>query len=300
MKWMLGIGGAVLLVLLVVAFMGYRKATELGFMRTPVFETEGPAVPALRHPAVLVFSKTNSFIHKEAIPAAKQLLQELAIGNGWSVYTSDTGAVFNARDLARFDVVVWNNVTGDVLLPEQREAMRNWLEKGGGFVGLHAAGDGSHDAWPWYQDSVIRARFIGHPLDPQIQQATLRLGVPADPLLPALGSDWKRSDEWYSFAGSPRAPDVRVLATLDESTYAPGSFFGKAMSMGADHPVIWKHCVGAGRVFYSALGHTAESFAEPAYRDLLAAAIAWAGRFKGSAEPRPGTALACEARRADA
>jgi hypothetical protein len=55
---------------------------------------------------VLVFSKTNSFIHKEAIPAAKQLLEQLAAEGGWHVYMSDSGAVYNAEDLARFDVIV--------------------------------------------------------------------------------------------------------------------------------------------------------------------------------------------------
>ncbi len=151
-----------------------------------------------------------------------------------------------AEDLAHFDVIVWNNVTGDVLTAQQREAMRHWLEQGGGFLALHAGGDNSHEVWPWYLDTVIRARFIGHPLDPQFQQATLHIEQPADPIVAALEEDWVRTDEWYSFEKSPRAADVRVLATIDESTYSPGSFFGKALAMGSDHPMIWKHCAGAG------------------------------------------------------
>jgi hypothetical protein len=282
MKGVLGVGGVVLLVALVVAVQAWREMTAMGFLRTPVFEAGPVRLPELRHPAVLVFSKTNSFIHKEAIPAAKQLLQDLAVTNGWSIYTTDSGAVFTPEHLARFDVMVWNNVTGDVLLPEQRAAMQAWLEGGGGFVGLHAAGDNSHDVWPWYQDSVIRARFIGHPTNPQFQQARLRIEPPADPLMAGLPDPWMRTDEWYSFAASPRGPGVRVLATLDEASYAPGSFFGKPLAMGLDHPVIWTHEPGKGRVFYSALGHTAASYAEPEYRLLLARAIAWAGGFGAS------------------
>jgi hypothetical protein len=64
--------------------------------------------------------------------------------------------------------------------------------------------------------------------------------------------------------------------------------------MGDDHPILWKHCVGQGRVFYSAMGHTAETYAEPAYRDVLQRAIAWAGRLDpalaSAANPLP-----CEA-----
>jgi type 1 glutamine amidotransferase len=285
--------GVLALIALVLTVLGYREARSLGFLREPVFETVREELPPLVHPAVLVFSKTNSFIHKEAIPAARQMLQDIAAEQGWSIYLSDNGAIYNPEDLARFDVIVWNNVTGDVLLPEQRSAMRAWLEQGGGFVGLHAAGDNSHDVWPWYQDTVIRAHFIGHPLDPQFQQAMLRVEQPADPIVSGLPDEWVREDEWYSFAASPRAPDVRVLLTIDETTYQPGKFFGKELGMGRDHPMIWKHCVGEGRVVYSAPGHTAETYADPKYRELVSRAIAWSGRINADGVTVP-DGLACE------
>ena len=285
--------GVLALIAVVLAILGYREARSLGFLREPVFETVREELPPMGHPAVLVFSKTNSFIHKEAIPAARQMLRDIATEQGWSIYLSDNGAIYNPEDLARFDVIVWNNVTGDVLLPEQRSAMRAWLEQGGGFVGLHAAGDNSHDVWPWYQDTVIRAHFIGHPLDPQFQQATLRAEQPADPIVSGLPDEWVREDEWYSFAASPRAPDVRVLLTIDESTYNPGEFFNTPLGMGEDHPMIWKHCVGEGRVVYSAPGHTAETYADPKYRELVSRAIAWSGRINAHGMAGP-DGLACE------
>jgi type 1 glutamine amidotransferase len=46
--------------------------------------------------------------------------------------------------------------------------------------------------------------------------------------------------------------------------------------MGADHPVAWCHTVGAGRSFYTALGHTTESFSEGPFLDHLLGAIRWA------------------------
>jgi type 1 glutamine amidotransferase len=265
----------------------------IGFLRAPVYETDRPRLPLEHHPSVLVFSKTNAFIHKDAIPAAKELLALMGEEQGWGVFQTDGGGVFNRDDLARFDVVVWNNVTGDVLTPAQREAFASWLQSGGGFVGLHAAGDSSHKHWPWYHDTVIRAQFIGHPTNPQFQQATVRIEQPADPIVGTLGPAWQRTDEWYSFAQSPRAPDLRVLATLDEASYVPRGLFGASLAMGADHPVIWKHCAGAGRVFYSALGHTADSYAEPAYREILVRAIRWAGRMN-TADRQPADPLPCE------
>jgi type 1 glutamine amidotransferase len=291
-KWVWRVIGALALAALLAAALIYKGLRDQGFFREPVFETESPQLPSLQHPSVLVFSKTNSFIHRQAIPAAREYLRQLAGARGWSIYVTDSGAVFSAEDLARFDVVVWNNVTGDVLLPGQRQAFREWLEAGGGYVGLHAAGDNSHAAWPWYLDAVIRARFIGHPMSPQFQQARLRVEQREDPLVAALPDPWVRTDEWYSFDASPRAPDVRVLVTIDESSYEPGGFFGKRLAMGGDHPMIWKHCVGQGRVFYAAPGHTAGTYAEPEYQALLERAIAWAGRIGAQAAvPEP---LDCE------
>jgi type 1 glutamine amidotransferase len=37
----------------------------------------------------------------------------------------------------------------------------------------------------------------------------------------------------------------------------------KDIAVGADHPIIWNHCVGTGRAFYSALGHAASTYREP-------------------------------------
>jgi len=112
-------------------------------------------------------------------------------------------------------------------------------------------------------------------MDPQFQQATLRIEQPADPIMDGIPAAWVRTDEWYSFAASPRASDLRVLATIDENTYRPGSFFSKELAMGPDHPMVWKHCVGRGRVFYAAPGHTAETYAEPPYRAMLERALDW-------------------------
>ena len=45
--------------------------------------------------------------------------------------------------------------------------------------------------------------------------------------------------------------------------------------MGADHPMVWWHRVGKGRVFYSALGHTPESYSELDFRAFIQGAISW-------------------------
>ena len=193
--------------------------------------------------------------------------------------------MFNPEQLKRFKAVVWDNTSGDVLTEAQRDALKSYLESGGGFVGIHAAGDNSHDAWSWYVDTLIGAHFIGHTLGPQFQQATIHVEDRANPATRALAETWTWTDEWYSFDSDPRAKGYHVLATLDEATYQPMMNLpivgGKDIHMG-DHPIIWLHCVGNGRVLYSAMGHTAGAYAEPKYLGMLEGAMAWAAGLEGT------------------
>lgn len=273
-KWLLRILVGLIVIILILAAYGYYQARSRGFLRDPVYDQVPPEIGTLKHPAVLVVSKTNSFIHKEAIPAAESLIKKLGEENGWSVYITENGAVHNDQDLARFDTVIWNNVTGDILTESQKDAFKRYLKRGGGWIGLHGAGDNSH-SWPWYVDTLIGATFIGHPMDPQFQEASVIIESPESYTMQHLSSPWQRVDEWYSFASSPRSNDRTILATLDESTYIPEQF-GKDMRMGDDHPIVWQRCVEKGRAFYSAMGHTAESFnSDGPHIEMLKRAIEW-------------------------
>ena len=152
--------------------------------------------------------------------------------------------------------------------------MVDYLENGGGWVGIHGAGDTS-SSWKWQNDVLIGAHFIGHPMDPQFQEARVVIEAQDDPVMNHLGGEWYRTDEWYSYDESPRKHGKTILATLDESTYSP-LFFGKDVRMGKDHPIVWKQCIGSGRALYSAMGHTAESYSEPGHVEMLEQAVLWA------------------------
>ncbi|MFP6663853.1 MAG: ThuA domain-containing protein, partial [Deltaproteobacteria bacterium] len=133
------------------------------FFPSRTYETTPPQLPVdLSSPAMLVFSKTNGWRHEEAIPAAHELFARLGQERGLSVFATENGAVFNRQDLARFDVVVWNNTSGDTLNEEQKKAWQDWLREGGGAIAIHGAGgDPSYD-WDWHPQEFIRAQFIGH------------------------------------------------------------------------------------------------------------------------------------------
>jgi type 1 glutamine amidotransferase len=274
--------------LVLLALIGIAIATNWDLFQrlfmggVKIYETTPPTLPAeIKRPAILVFSKTNGFRHGDSIPVATAMFADLAKGNGWGIFQTENGAAFSPEVLARFDAVVFNNVSGDVFTPEQRAALKAFLENGGGFVGVHASGGDFSYKWDWYVNDLIGTQFIGHPMNPQFQKATVKIEDKAHPATKHLPESWSRVDEWYSFEKSVRRPGYNVLATLDESTYSPKAMFGSDIRMGKDHPIAWWHCVGKGRALYSALGHTPESYREPEYRQMLNGAILWALRLEG-------------------
>ncbi|MFN3457516.1 MAG: ThuA domain-containing protein, partial [Novosphingobium sp.] len=129
--------------------------------------------------------------------------------------------------------------------------------------------------WDWYADTLIGARFIGHPMAPQFQEARVVIEDKAHPATLGLPSEWRMTEEWYSFDHSPRGKGVRVLATLDESSYKPGQGFGRNLAMG-DHPIAWTRCLAKGRSFYTAIGHRPENYTQPESVRLLDQGILWA------------------------
>jgi uncharacterized protein len=275
-----------LALLAVLTALNWDLVQRLFFGGVKVYETTAPKLPAdIKRPSILVFSKTNGFRHDEPIKLGNALFADMAQDNGWGHFQTENGATFSPEILARFDAVVFNNVSGDVFTPEQRSAFKGFLEKGGGFVGIHGSGGDFSYAWDWYVNDLIGAQFKGHPMDPQFQKATVRVEDKTHPATATLPESWERTDEWYSFEKSPRREGFQILATLDESTYSPvmKMMWGSTdLRMGKDHPIIWAHCIGKGRVFYSALGHTNESYAETEFKALLAGAAKWAVRADGA------------------
>jgi type 1 glutamine amidotransferase len=256
---------------------GGRRGGGGGFV-TPVYDSVPPEIPAdvTGAHAVLIFSKTNGYREEPAIQASNEALVAITKKRGWPAFVTENAAVMHADQLRRFKVVIWNNTSGDVLTEAQRAAFKTWLENGGAFVGTHGAGGDPRYEWAWYPEALIGAQFTSHSSQ---QLGAVRIEDTKSPIMKGLPAVWVRTvkDEWYAFKDNPRTrPGFHILATADETTYNPGR-----STMGADHPMVWTHCVGKGPVFYSAIGHSAETYSEPNHVQLLENAIAWAMGLSG-------------------
>lgn len=213
-------------------------------------------------PSVLLFTKTAGYHHAsiaDAVPALQTRCGEL----GWPVQHSNDATIFSESGLAEFDVVVFLLTSGDVLDTGQQAALRTFVQSGGGWVGVHSASDTEYD-WAWF-GVLVAAHFAGHTGN---QNADLIVELPDHPAAAHLPPVWVRYDEWYSFDKNPR-DDVDVILSLDESSYNPSG-----LAMG-DHPIAWSHEYDGGRAFYTAGGHTSESYADPAFLQHITGGIEW-------------------------
>jgi cytochrome c len=210
---------------------------------------------------ILVFSKTAGFRH-DSIPAAITAVKALGSMNGFTVDATEDAAIFNDRDLPRYKAVVFMLTTGDVLDNNQQAAFERYIRHGNGYVGVHAASDTEYD-WAWY-GKLVGSYFLSHP---QIQTATVRIEDRTHLSTASLPENWSRKDEWYNFRSNPRQ-DVHVLARLDESTYSGGVM--------GDHPIAWYHSYDGGRSWYTAGGHTSESYTDPEFLGHLLGGIRYA------------------------
>ncbi len=218
---------------------------------------------------VLVFSKTTGFRH-DSIPDGVAAIRQLGQQNGFDVEATEDASTFNDANLARFQTIVFLSTTGDVLNNDQQAAFERYVRNGGGFVGVHSATDTEYD-WPWY-GGLVGAYFQNHPV---IQSARIRVEDNSHPSTASLPAEWQRNDEWYNFRLNPRGR-VKVLATLDETTYSGGG-------MGSDHPIAWCQLYDGGRSWYTAGGHTRESYNELLFRQHLLGGIQFAAKIKDGA-----------------
>ncbi|MDA0137112.1 ThuA domain-containing protein [Solirubrobacter sp. CPCC 204708] len=236
---------------------------------------------------VLVFSKTGGFRH-DSIPQGIAAIQALGTANNFTVVATEDAAQFTDANLATFDVVVFLSTTGEILNDTQQAAFERYIQGGGGFAGVHAASDTEY-SWPWFGE-LVGGYFRSHP--PGTPAAAVDIEDGDEPSTTGLPTRWQRTDEWYNFQHpttpvvngngtvadfSPRARHVKVLATVDESTYDEQD--GNAVD--DDHPIAWCSDFDGGRSWYTAMGHTQASFNDAQFRQHLLGGLRTAAGVAG-------------------
>lgn len=222
---------------------------------------------------ILVFSKTAAFRH-ESIGAGKVALDKMAKEKGFTATFTEESSLFNERELAKYSAVVFLNTTGDVLNNEQQTSFERYIQGGGGYVGIHSATDCEYD-WAWY-GQLAGAYFLDHPSTPSnVQKGKFMVTQKNHFLTQGMADEFEKTDEFYSFKNI--SPQINVVLKIDEKSYIGGH-------NGDNHPMSWYQEFNGGRSFYTAMGHTNETFSEPLFLNHLYAGIKYAA---GGDAPKP-------------
>lgn len=220
--------------------------------------------------SVLNFYGDNGFVHDSQKDGVR-MIETLGEENAWEVVSSNDPSILSPQNLLTFDVVVFNNNCGNkgaIMNVAQHRALQQFIQNGGGFVGIHCAGaiwkeDAAFQQW---YEGLIGTRLINHP---KVQKATLLVEDRSHCSTAHLPEEWIVKDEWHRFSINPRE-NVHVLISLDEDSYEG------EQKMGGDHPFTWVQHYDGGRSFFTSLGHTKEIYANPDYRKMVEQGILWA------------------------
>ncbi|RPD49028.1 ThuA domain-containing protein [Paracnuella aquatica] len=226
---------------------------------------------------ILVFSKTVGFRHGSSIEWGKKQILAMGQANKFGVDTTESADVFTSDNLKQYAAVVFLCTTGNVLNEEQQKAFEQYIQKGGGYLGLHSSADTEHD-WPWF-GGLNGAYFKNHP---RPQEAVFNVLVNNHPATAHLPKVWKRWDELYNFKWI--GTDLNVLITIDENSYTGGQ-------NGEDHPMAWYHEYDGGRAFYTALGHDNRSWEDPMYQQHVLGAIQYVMGAKAEVKTKNAAAI---------
>ena len=187
-------------------------------------------------------------------------------GDRYEVVATKDCSLINAKSLATFDAVLFYT-TGE--LPIARPALEeliDWVANGGAFVGIHCATDTLYEYEPYVQ--MIGGSFDGHPWH---EDVSLVIEDGTHPATEHLGATWELKDEIYQFKGFRRFP-LHGLAHLSGAK----ADLTKGKRADGDYASAWCKPWGAGRVFYTGLGHRAELWSDSVYMGHLLGGIEWA------------------------
>ena len=236
---------------------------------------------------------TSGFRHN-AIPDGIVAVQRLGREHGFNVDVYDPALpavslpstpFTTAENLAQYRAVVFLNTGGSIMNESERAALQGYIRAGGGYAGVHAAGDTLKD-WEWY-GKLVGAVFSNHP------QGPLSTNPPCEPCFPGvtvtedhshpatehLKTRWSVHDEFHNYRTSARAGS-HVLMNLDESTYRTdlnmltNTRWGNGYrGLMGDHPISWCQNFEGGRVWFQGLGHNREFFYDQDYLRMLVRGI---------------------------
>ncbi len=184
---------------------------------------------------------------------------------GYEVEISDSlDAYLDESKMLALDLIVpvW---TMGTITPEQEKGLLAAVESGVGIAGWHGGMANSFRNNVEYQ-FMVGGQWVAHPGG--VIDYEVNITNHEDPITAGLQDFKMHSEQYYMHVD----PSNEVLATT--------TFNGEHCPWidGNVIPVVWKRMWGAGRVFYTSLGHVAKDFNVPEARTIVQRGMLWASK----------------------
>jgi type 1 glutamine amidotransferase len=192
------------------------------------------------------------------------IIERMLTEDGVAVTLADSTAAFADPTLGELDLIV-PVITQSTILPAEVDNLCAAVAAGVGLAGFHGGMGDTFRNEVKYQ-FMTGGQWVAHPGN--IIDYSITVTRPDDPVMAGITDFPYRSEQYYMHVD----PNNNVLATT--------TFGAEHAPWIAGHvcPVVWKRHHGAGRVFYSSLGHKAHEFAVPQMFTILRRGMAWAIR----------------------
>jgi type 1 glutamine amidotransferase len=202
----------------------------------------------MRPARVLIFTKTNGTVHVPGITAAVASFRAALGPLGITVDTSSDPMVFSAEKLGTYAGVIMVSTSGKPFGDPgtaQIEALGAFVKQGGGLAGFHAASSTEYGATGPF------TALLGAETKDQGGGFRMSDCTPegSNPSVAKLPMPWRvANEEFYTFNGFNPANQVVLRCNPATGT--------------EKIPISWVRQEGAGRVFFTGLGHYPQFWAQ--------------------------------------
>ena len=200
------------------------------------------------------------------IPTAVEVLTRLGERSGlFEVYATDECSELTYEMLSKCEAVLFMTSGNLPLTEEQRMALIDFVERGGGFIGVHNAADTLYD-FPEY-GRMLGGYFLSHPWT---QEVTVVVEDHNHPSTRHLPERFKVYEEIYTFKDWSKEK-THVLISLDVNSVD----LSKGTRSDNYYALAWCHTYGRGRVFYTAFGHFTKLWRTEWFQKHILGGILW-------------------------
>ncbi len=217
---------------------------------------------------MLILSGQNNHEWQKTTPVLEKIYRESGL---FTVAVTNRPDTLKLSDYKKYKVIVgnWNSWpdTSTRWDGAREQAFTRYIREGGGAVFFHAGGCSFYSWTDYFAISI--GRWGPKTEHGQVSPARVHLSDSRHPITKGL-SDFTLNDEiWENTELSPSATELGWVQKLDAN--------GKEAK--EKYPAIFINKFGAGRSFYTILGHDEKTLADAGLQELFIRAARWAGQI---------------------